>query len=305
MAKGITQQQVNSAVDALVAAGERPTIERVRARLGTGSPDTVTRMLDVWWQALGTRLAQQATKVAMPEAPAEVSAAATQLWTIAIDKARERVERDVAAQRSELTQARDVLAAEGVEQQALIARQLAAAETAHQARELAETRLKDLQRLVDQQTTVLADLQHRHDQAVAGQVALTEKLDKTQATLAGAQEKATTERLALESAHRGAEDRWLREVDRARQDEATLTARLQRVERVREADAQKAATLIMELTSQVRLQERDNAAKSARLAALEGQLDRVHAQLKDRLAGAAHKPAAAAKKNARPRRASP
>lgn len=48
MARGITQDQVNRAADAIMAAGENPTVEKVRAELGTGSPNTVTRMLDTW-----------------------------------------------------------------------------------------------------------------------------------------------------------------------------------------------------------------------------------------------------------------
>ncbi len=56
MAKGITQDQVDTAADALVTSGERPTVERIRAFLGTGSPNTVTRMLEGWWQSLGRRL---------------------------------------------------------------------------------------------------------------------------------------------------------------------------------------------------------------------------------------------------------
>ena len=44
--KGITQEQVHRAADALLQAGERPTVDRIRAFLGTGSPNTVTRMLE-------------------------------------------------------------------------------------------------------------------------------------------------------------------------------------------------------------------------------------------------------------------
>lgn len=46
MARGITQDQVNRAADAILGAGENPTVEKVRAELGTGSPNTITRMLD-------------------------------------------------------------------------------------------------------------------------------------------------------------------------------------------------------------------------------------------------------------------
>ena len=43
MARGITEIDVHNAADALVAGGERPTVERIRGYLGTGSPNTVTR----------------------------------------------------------------------------------------------------------------------------------------------------------------------------------------------------------------------------------------------------------------------
>lgn len=304
MAKGITQEQVNGAVDALIAAGERPTIERVRAHLGTGSPDTVNRMLDVWWRALGPRLAAQQTKVLLPDAPASVAKAATDLWLAALEQARAEADREMKADVVAFTKMRESLALRRQEVETQLEAHVATTAAALQAQQLAETRLQDLQRLVDQQAASLEDLQHRHDQAVAGQAALTEKLDAARAFLAAAQEKATTERVALETAHRAAEDRWLREVDRARQDETKLTTRLQQVERAGEVAAKKAAAQISELTSQLRQQERNDAAKSARLAALEGQLDRVHAQLHDRLATATRKPAAVARKIAKPRRTS-
>jgi hypothetical protein len=55
MPRGITQDQVNAA-DTILGTGENPTVEKVRAELGTGSPNTVTRMLDVWRGHLGERL---------------------------------------------------------------------------------------------------------------------------------------------------------------------------------------------------------------------------------------------------------
>jgi len=46
MDRGITETDVHTATDVLVAASDRPTVERVRAHLGTGSPSTVTRWLE-------------------------------------------------------------------------------------------------------------------------------------------------------------------------------------------------------------------------------------------------------------------
>lgn len=56
MARGITEQDVLAAADALLTRGERPTIERVRQELGRGSPNTVNRHLDAWWATLAQRI---------------------------------------------------------------------------------------------------------------------------------------------------------------------------------------------------------------------------------------------------------
>ncbi|MBW0171062.1 MAG: DNA-binding protein [Hydrogenophaga sp.] len=42
--RGVQVDEVWSAADAVLAQGERPTIERVRAHLGRGSPNTVAPM---------------------------------------------------------------------------------------------------------------------------------------------------------------------------------------------------------------------------------------------------------------------
>ena len=40
----------------LLAEGKRPTIERVRLKMGRGSPNTVSPMLERWFVTLGERL---------------------------------------------------------------------------------------------------------------------------------------------------------------------------------------------------------------------------------------------------------
>ena len=88
MARGITETDVHTAADELVAAGERPTVERIRAHLGTGSPNTVTRHLDTWWKGLGRRLHTQQVRVAVPDAPEVVAALAGEWWERALAAAR-------------------------------------------------------------------------------------------------------------------------------------------------------------------------------------------------------------------------
>jgi transcriptional regulator with AAA-type ATPase domain len=41
----------------LLHEGPRPTIERVRQKIGRGSPNTVSPMLERWFASLGQRLA--------------------------------------------------------------------------------------------------------------------------------------------------------------------------------------------------------------------------------------------------------
>ena len=99
MARGISQQQVFEAADAILAAGERPTIERVRLALGTGSPATVNAMLKEYYQALPARL----------HLPAPIATAAADLYekirSTALDEAREQraeLEREFAVNNEQL-----------------------------------------------------------------------------------------------------------------------------------------------------------------------------------------------------------
>lgn len=91
MARGITQDQVTRAADALLARGERPTIEKVRAELGTGSPNTLLRLLEVWWAELARRLAAQA-RAQLPGIPDAVQRAMMTLWSEAVVVTRQEAE---------------------------------------------------------------------------------------------------------------------------------------------------------------------------------------------------------------------
>ncbi len=88
MARGITQEDVFRACDALLIAGARPTIERVRQHLGTGSPNTVGPHLDSWFKKLGARIVDPATFVAQEAVPDPVQQAAKHLWEQALAQAR-------------------------------------------------------------------------------------------------------------------------------------------------------------------------------------------------------------------------
>lgn len=275
MAKGITEMQVHTAADALVAAGVRPTVERVRAHLGTGSPNTVVRLLDTWWSALGTRLAVQLHKVALPEAPAEVATLAGQLWEQALQAAQTYAEQALQHERLVLAEDRHALERERASVQEEAQHQRAALFGAREARALAEARLTESQRLIDQQAEQLADLtrqrdvtQDRCDRMEQELIALGTRLEQQKAG-------AAAEREAQIAHLRVTEDRSHAEVDRARQETKELRAQLtahvrdQRVVELtwrKEREAASADTVTA---------QREASAQRARAEALEQQLARL------------------------------
>jgi len=91
VAGGITESGVHIAADELVAKGERPTVERIRTHLGTGSPNTVARWLETWWNRLGTRL--QPARQDLEDAPAVLERLAGQWWELALSHVREAAHR--------------------------------------------------------------------------------------------------------------------------------------------------------------------------------------------------------------------
>ena len=271
MARGITQDQVNAAIDALVVAGERPTIERVRAALGTGSPNTLTRMLDTWWAALGDRLSLQRQKVAMPDAPCEVSALASQLWEQALRSACVEAHNALEGERARMESDRVQLATERVQIQQAIATQSLVVAAAEQAQTLAETRLADAQQLAERHGQQLVDvlrqrdaLQARVDQLTEDMAALGTRL-RQQETTAAAQRESQAQHL------RTIEDRSHLEVDRARQETKELRVQhtaLEREHALREKQRD-------ETRAALSAAQREAASHRARSETLEKQLARL------------------------------
>ncbi len=87
-ARGVAFGDVAHAADALLRSAERPTVEKIRAKIGSGSPNTVGPLLDRWWKALAARLDQG--PAAFHRLPESVSHIAEALWLKALDEARTR-----------------------------------------------------------------------------------------------------------------------------------------------------------------------------------------------------------------------
>src|SRR6202051_2003516 len=86
--RGVSASDVERAADALLRAGERPTIEKIREKLGTGSPNTINPLLDAWWKRLSARL--DAGPAALHRLPESIAHAAEALWMQALDEGRRR-----------------------------------------------------------------------------------------------------------------------------------------------------------------------------------------------------------------------
>src|ERR1700676_3083311 len=86
--RGVTSSDVSQAADALLRAGERPTVEKIRAAIGSGSPNTVGPLLDAWWKQLAGRL--DSGPAAFHRLPESVAHIAEALWMQALDEGRRR-----------------------------------------------------------------------------------------------------------------------------------------------------------------------------------------------------------------------
>jgi Plasmid replication region DNA-binding N-term len=91
--RGVTSRDVELAADALLRAGERPTIERIREKIGRGSPNTINPLLDAWWKRLASRL--DAGPAALHRLPESVAHVAEALWMQALDEGRRRAEQEL------------------------------------------------------------------------------------------------------------------------------------------------------------------------------------------------------------------
>lgn len=101
-ARGVTQKDVSHASDQLLRAGERPTVEKVRTTIGSGSPNTVGPLLDTWWRSLAARL--DAGPVAFHRLPESVLHIVEALWLQTLDESRARAAVELDGDRRSIAQ---------------------------------------------------------------------------------------------------------------------------------------------------------------------------------------------------------
>ncbi|WP_440222785.1 DNA-binding protein [Dokdonella sp. MW10] len=218
---GVTQDNVNEAADALLLAGERPTIERVRTKLGTGSPNTLIRLLDVWWSDLGARLQAQNAKLQMPDAPEAVASLAHALWEKALEEARRLADEELRKASAAVAQDRESLEVER-RRMDQSAKQLADdLEAAKRSEAQATARLDDATRMTAQQASQLEDVARQRDASQERAQRLEHEVSELRSRQADQEAAAMAERARHDQYVEALEKRTSVEVDRARQEART------------------------------------------------------------------------------------
>ncbi|KPU59412.1 hypothetical protein AN403_3029 [Pseudomonas fluorescens] len=268
MAVGVPENEVFAAADAVLARGERPTVERVRLELGRGSPARVGGLLDQWWACLAVRLNGETR---LPALPAEVSKAFVAVWQQAIHLAQGVAEQALAEQRQVLASERERVAAveEQARQDAAQYRQQAGEALA--GRQAAESRLADLELLLSQRQTQIEDLQQQREGWLHERREAQQHNQTLQQELQALRLKAEQQHVAQELYIRGVEDRAYREIDRAREEGKATAIQLKEVGRHVEQLQRRLQSIQTELSQT----QQWAAAQQARADTLEQQLTQV------------------------------
>lgn len=275
MARGITESDVHTAADAIVNAGERPTVERIRAHLGTGSPNTVTRWLETWWQGLGQRLQAQQASLSLPEAPDAVAKVAGELWRMALEHAQANAKQALEAERAALQEEQTALQAErdAFSNEATALRDKV--EAASQAERVASTQAAELSRLVSQLESQLAEMAKQRDTALANTADAESARQAADRRLQELQDAGQSEREAMTSHVRAIEDRAHAEVDRARQESRELKGLLSALQKEHTTAEKSYLKAVEQGNSKAADAHRQAEVQRARADALEDQLARL------------------------------
>lgn len=269
MRRGITQDQVDRAADALVAAGDRPTVEKVRAALGTGSPNTVTRMLDTWRGGLAERLQNV---LHLPELPSEVGQAMTALWELAVGHADRLLQTQMAADRAVLATNEARLTEERTRWAATLAEAETAVAQARTRQELAEHACANLDSQLRDSHALREDLVQQRDRLQTLADRQTCELEALQIERSARLAAADQERERTATHLRTVEDRAHQEVDRARQETKQWQQRFEAAERSHR-DAIRALKVRSEASlKQLQKTEKEVARLSGQVVALENSL---------------------------------
>lgn len=211
----ISEADVFRAADELLMEGHRPTIDRVRMRLGRGSPNTINGHLDAWWLRLGSRVRDLSSRE-FPQVPEHVAGSLQQLWNQALGAAHEAMQGELAARATELSGQETVLNAQRIALAHEMSEVAARAAAVDESLSLARDQLAE----VNRHASSLEEALRARDRAEAQLRARVEQLEREQKSFVGKLEservQQNEERARLEARHEVSEKRWLTENDLAR-----------------------------------------------------------------------------------------
>lgn len=256
MAVGVPENEVFAAADAVLARGERPTVERVRLALGRGSPARVGALLDQWWEQLASRLRSETR---LPGLPAEVAQAFVAIWQQATTLAEAVVEQSMDVQRQVLEAERERLAAVEDECRHEAARYRQQAGEALAACRTADTRLADMEKLLEQRHAQIEDQRRLREELTSERDDARDEITRLRLQLQSEHDQAKQARAEQERYTRDVEDRAFKEVDRAREESKGLAAQLK------------------EASAQLVLAQRESHSSQAELADAREQYAQAHA----------------------------
>jgi chromosome segregation ATPase len=218
-------------------------------------------MLEVWRGALAQRLQDV---MQLPEMPAEVGQAAITLWRQALVHAETLAKERLTGETAALVQAQAALADERGGWTTTLENARTEAEGAALARDVAQTRLADQQRLVEQQASQVEELLQQRDDWQRRAELLSEAFDAHKSSV-------DADRDAQAAHLRAVKDRAHYEVDRTREEMKALQATLRRKER----ETSDASAQLQKVLNSVRSAERVAAEQTTRASTLEQQLARM------------------------------
>lgn len=218
----IKAEDVFAAADALLLGGHRPTIDRVRMKLGRGSPNTINEHLDRWWSNLGARLRDLPGQV-LPGLPEAVTDSLLQVWQLALRESQSALLSSLDTRETALATATSQLeqrARTFDETRAALERAITAAQT---QLEEANQRARTLEATLQQRDADAAEWRNtvaRVEQEVA----------RNQSALEDERRARATERTRLDERYDAQQVRWSKEIDglrQARKEEQKLIKELQ------------------------------------------------------------------------------
>lgn len=278
---GIQEVDVWNAADAMLLDGVRPSVQKVRDRLGRGSPNTVLAYLDSWYKALGSRIRDPGAFSAVSQVPEVIAQAAATVWQHALAHAQEQADAEIAAREAVLAGLRAQAEARVAE---LEARERMSQESLQKAQEQAQA-AANLAETLRGELRLNEDRLGRAQAEIAGARA---ELDQVQAEARRDRESAQARIDQAIQARAESERHFALEVDRAREAAKALQIRLATVEKEHAERHAQSQSKVTELERSL-LTERQQAEVAAARAA---DLDAALQSAKSEAAQSAHAAAA-------------